>query len=457
MKLPDILYKISDALLKYNAKPIIVGGSVRDHFFDIEAKDFDIEVFSLDKFSTLESILSKFGKIKLVGKSFGVVKFIYKTQEYDFSFPRREKKIASGHRGFDVSVDGSMSYAEASIRRDFTINSIGYDIQSKEFLDPNGGMEDLKNRTLRHINSITFIEDPLRVYRAVQFCARFELKMHPDTKKLCKEMVEENMLEELPKERVFEEIKKLLLKAKKPSIGFSLMKELGILRYFPQLKALIGVEQEKKYHPEGDVWIHTLLSLDAMAGLRVGDQKRDIVYMLAVLCHDFGKPMTTKKIDGRVRALGHEEAGVEPTMEFLSSLSNEQKLIESILPLVRYHLAPSNLFRQKASPKAIRRLATKVNIEDLVIVAKADFLGRETQEARSKVYKAGEWLIENSQKLGVKNSALIPLIQGRDLIKLGLKPSAEFKKILDTIYEKQINGDLNTYDEAISFIKNNLL
>jgi tRNA nucleotidyltransferase (CCA-adding enzyme) len=265
------------------------------------------------------------------------------------------------------------------------------------------------------------------------------------------------MLEELPKERVFEEIKKLLLKAKKPSIGFSLMKELGILRYFPQLKALIGVEQEKKYHPEGDVWIHTLLSLDAMAGLRVGDQKRDIVYMLAVLCHDFGKPMTTKKIDGRVRALGHEEAGVEPTMEFLSSLSNEQKLIESILPLVRYHLAPSNLFRQKASPKAIRRLATKVNIEDLVIVAKADFLGRETQEARSKVYKAGEWLIENSQKLGVKNSALIPLIQGRDLIKLGLKPSAEFKKILDTIYEKQINGDLNTYDEAISFIKNNLL
>lgn len=476
MKLPEILKTISKRLQEHKAKAIVVGGSVRDHFLKLPSKDYDIEVYGLESLEELEKILSEFGSVNLVGKSFGVLKFVHNKEEYDFSFPRTEAKVAQGHKGFEVQTDGKMDFKTASKRRDFTINAMGYDIEEKAFLDPFFTQEDLNQQILRHIDDDSFVEDPLRVYRAVQFCARFEFDLAEETKDLCKQMVDKGLLEELPKERVYTEIKKLLLKAKKPSLGFELMRELGILQYFPELEAIIAVPQDATWHPEGDVWIHTLMCVDAMAKLcRSGcavtqggnalgvphpdNSKQKLKFMFAILCHDFGKASTTAfdEEKGRIRAIGHEAAGVEPTKNFMYRLTDEHDFIESILPLVEYHLMPSQFYKNAAKSKAIRRLATKVNIEELVIVAKADFLGRTSPEALTGVYEAGEWLLEKAKGLKVQNKPLDNLLQGRDLIALGLKPSPEFTRILDEVYELQLEGSIYSKEEALAYVSSSHL
>jgi len=458
MQLPKIIYTISKKLKEKNAKAIVVGGSVRDHFLKLHIKDYDIEVYGLKSIECLESILSEYGSVNLVGKSFGVLKFSYDGEDYDFSFPRTEQKIGVGHRGFDIAIDGKMSFNEASKRRDFTINAMGYDIENRLFLDPYDGQEDIEYGILRHIDDSTFIEDPLRVYRAVQFCARFEYGLAEDTFELCRSMVANGMLEELPKERIYTEFKKLLLKSSKPSIGFELMRELDMLQYYPELNAIIDVPQSPKWHPEGDVWIHTMMALDAMVNLLKDDKKENLRYMFAILSHDFGKATTTTiEKDGRIRSIGHEKAGVEPAKRFLYKLTNEHDFIASILPLVEHHLKPSQFYQGKARNRAFRKLATHVNIEELVVVARADFLGRTTTESLSGDYKAGDWMLERASSLNVSEKPLKALVQGRDLVALGLKPSPNFKEILKLVYILQLEGDISKKEEALEYIKTNYL
>jgi len=491
MNLPPILQTITKALHKKGARALLVGGAVRDMVMGQEVKDYDVEVYGLEILEELEQILSAFGSVNQVGKSFGIVKLRVGEEEYDFSFPRKEQKSGKGHRGFTVTVNGALSFKEAAKRRDFTINAIGYDIMSGEILDPFGGLQDIQYGVLRHIEDETFVEDPLRVYRAVQFAARFGFAVAQETAKLCKEMVTDGMLEELPKERVYEEWKKLLLKAPKPSVGFELMREWGITkRYFPELHALVGVPQDPKWHPEGDVWVHTMMSIDAMQRLirdesafsvqrsMLSEEKQKLKLLFAVLCHDFGKPLTTTiefkngetirwsptqrsalnaQRFARIRAIGHEKAGIKPTQTFMYRLTNEHDFIESILPFVEYHLKPSQFYAQGAKAGAIRRLATKVNIAELVLVAKADFLGRTTKEAKQGVYPAGEWLLERAEALNVKEKPLVPMLQGRDLISIGLKPSPKFKEILEKVYHLQLEGALESREEALAYVAEHLV
>ena len=454
MKIPKIIEQISKELKVKNAKAIVVGGSVRDHFLNLSIKDYDVEVYGLETLEELEKILAQYGSVNLVGKSFGVLKFTYDGEEYDFSFPRTEEKVAAGHQGFEVSCDGSLSYKNAALRRDFTINALGYDVAKKEFLDPYGAKVDMEKKLLRHISSKTFIEDPLRVYRAVQFCARFEYVLDENSFELCKSMVEQGMLDELARERIYIEFQKLLLKSKKPSIGFELMRELGIIeKYYPELHALIDVPQSPVWHPEGDVWIHTMMCIDKMVTLRCGDEKQDLKMMFAILCHDLGKATHTQVTPEKISAIGHELAGLEPTKSFMYRLTDEHDFIASLLPLVEHHLAPSLYFRGKAKKSTIRRLATKVNIEELVTVARADFLGRTTEASLKGIYEAGDWLLAKAEELDVYNKPLVSLIQGRDLIALGLEPSKEFKVLIDQVYEKQLEGELKSKEEAIAFVK----
>ncbi len=460
MKIPHILKTISKTLQAKNAKAIIVGGCVRDHFLELPIKDYDVEVYGLEKMEELEEVLTLYGSVNLVGKSFGVLKFNYEGEEYDFSFPRTESKVGVGHRGFDVEVDGTLSYKKAAMRRDFTINALGYEIETQQFLDPFGGQDDMQAKVLRHIDDATFIEDPMRVYRAVQFCARFGYALAEETFVLCQKMVAEGMLDELAKERVYTEWQKLLLKSPKPSVGFELMRELGITkRYFPELHALIDIPQSPKWHPEGDVWIHTMMTLDAMQEeleirseeLEMTD-KQKLKFLFAILCHDLGKATHTSIDDeGNIRAIGHEEAGIEPTKSLLYRLTDEHDFIDALLPLVEHHLKPSQFYHGKAKAAAFRRLATKVNIEELVVVAKADFLGCTTKEAKEGIYHAGEWMLEKARGLKVESKPLVPLLQGRDLIALGLEPSPRFKEILDEVYAQQLEGKLETRDEALNF------
>ena len=455
MKINSELKQISTDLYGIGADAIIVGGSVRDHFLNKDSKDLDIEVYGLETFDPLTNILSKYGKVDMVGKSFGVIKLTTVENDYDFSFPRTESKVNGGHKGFEIISDGFISYETAFKRRDFTINAIGYDIEDKVFIDTFNGIEDIENKVLRHVDEKTFIEDPLRVYRAVQFVARFGLSIDEKTFDLCKLMVESNMLSELPKERVFEEMKKLLLKSTNPSLGFELMKSLGIIeKYFPEINAIVDVPQHPVYHPEGCVWTHTMMVIDKLATFEYKDDKQKLKIMFAGLCHDFGKATHTKVVDGQIQAHGHEEASREPTITFLKKLTNEKELIDEVVSLVTTHMYTRQLFRmKKVGDKGIRKLSTKVNIEDLVLMSRGDYLGRTTEDAMKGLFEAGDWLLERASCLNVVDEQLKPLFMGRDLIAMGFKPSPTFKVILDEIYELQINGVVTTKQECIDYVK----
>jgi len=454
MKIPEIIKKISKRVQLNGAKAIIVGGSVRDHFLGLPIKDYDIEVYGLPSLEALSKILEVYGSVNFVGKSFGVLKFVHEGVTYDFSFPRTEQKVGIGHRGFEVTCDGGISFELAARRRDFTINAMGYDIESKVFLDPYGGREDIRQQRLRHIDADRFVEDPLRVYRAVQFVARFGYLLDEETHRLCRWMVDEGMLESLPKERIYEEFKKLLLRAPRPSVGFELMRSLGILQYYPELKNLIGVPQSKKWHPEGDVWIHTMMAVDEMVKLQTGEEKQDLKMMLAILCHDLGKATHTQIRPDRISAIGHAKAGVPLSRRFLGRFTEDQGLTQGILPLVEHHLAPTTYYRTGANDSTIRKLATKVNIQELVTVARADFLGRTTKMAQQGIYEAGDWLLKKAEELGVLTRPLRPFIQGRDLIALGLRPSKAFREILEELYRAQLHGEVCTKQEALARLKN---
>ncbi len=454
--LPSALDAIIADLIQKEYRPVVVGGYVRDALLNIPSKDIDIEVFGIESLSALERVLSPFGKVHSVGKSFGVVKLQLSDIEVDFSLPRQEEKVTQGHKGFCVTLDGALSFEEAAIRRDFTINAMGYDLKNRELLDPFNGQEDLKNRRLDIVNAETFVEDPLRLYRAIQFAARFALEVTPKLRDLACEMVAKKMLDELPKERVFDELKKLLLKSRKPSVGFDLMEQFGMLDCFLELKALQGVPQDPLYHPEGDVWVHTLMVLDEVTKLHGEDEKQNLRLSLAALCHDLGKADTTETIDGRIRAIGHEMNGLALTARFFERLSDEKALLESLLPLVKHHLKPIQFYEQGAKPAAIRRLANQVNIEELIMLAKADFLGRTTKEALSGDFAAGEWLQQRAKELNVLNAPVAPLLQGRDLLHAGLTPSKEFKTILQKAYEAQMEGEITSHSEAVLWLNKEL-
>lgn len=443
--LPSILEEILNDLQKIGATPILVGGSVRDHFLNIPVKDYDVEIFGIDCFETIEKCLQKYGSVKLVGKSFGVLTLSVDEYDFDFALPRTEKKVGNSHQDFEITTNAKLSFKEAALRRDFTINAIGYDFSQKEFLDPFDGINDLKNKTIKHINDKTFIEDSLRVYRAVGFASRFNFKLEEKTKELCKQIVLSNELEYLPKERIYEEFKKLFLKSSKPSIAFELMRELGILKYFPELEVLINCIQDKEYHPEGDVWIHTMMCIDEMARIlkeeNIENEYRKLYLFYAILCHDLGKPFCTQEINGKITSHKHESLGIEPTISFLSKLTNEKKFIEIVCSLVKNHLTPFQLYLAESSLKAIKRLSLKVNIEDLCLVCLADCLGRTILD-KEKCPKATSWLLEKAKELNIENKAIEPLIQGRDLIALGFKPSKKFKEILEFAFDLQLDDNL---------------
>ena len=444
-KIPSILEDILKELQKIGATPILVGGSVRDYFLNIPIKDYDIEIFGINSLEIIQNCLEKFGSVKLVGKSFGVLTLRVNEYDFDFALPRTETKIGLSHQDFEVITNASLSFKEAAIRRDFTINAIGYDFFKEEFIDPFDGIEDLRTKTIKHINDKTFIEDSLRVYRAVAFASRFNFKIEEKTKELCKQIVLKNELKYLPKERVYEEFKKLFLKSSKPSIGFELMREIGILKYFSELQALINCIQEPEYHPEGDVWVHTMMALDEMARIlkeeNIENDYKELYLFYSILCHDFGKPFCTEEINGKITSHKHESLGIEPTISFLSKITNEKKFIEIVCSLVKNHLAPFQLYKTESSLKAVKRLSLKVNIEDLCLVCLADCLGRTIQD-KEKCPKATSWLLTKAKELDIHNEPIKPIIQGRDLIKLGFKPSNKFKEILEFAFDLQLDEHL---------------
>ena len=428
-------------------RALLVGGSVRDALLGGHPKDFDVEVYGLS-FERLQAVLAEHFQLDLVGQSFGVIKLHH--VDVDVALPRRETKLGEGHRAFEIEYDPNLPLDEAAARRDFTINAIYRDPLTDEILDPTNGRKDLELRILRHV-SPHFVEDPLRVLRGMQFVARFNLFAVPETIEICRGMTPEN----LPRERLFEEWAKLLTKGIKPSQGLEFLCAVGWVRYYPELQRLIGCKQEPKWHPEGDVWNHTLCTLDAFAAQRPanGDTQEDLIVGLAVLCHDLGKPATTRfdPIKKRIRSLGHDEAGVAPTLSFLKRLTNEERLLKDVPPLVRLHMRPFAMWKSNCGASAIRRLAANVGrIDRLLRVAAADDAGRPPFPSDPTPLK---WLAAEAEKLRVADAAPHPLIQGRDLIALGLTPSPTFSKLIHACYEAQLDGVFTEHEGAMDYLK----
>jgi tRNA nucleotidyltransferase (CCA-adding enzyme) len=429
-------------------RALIVGGWVRDQLMGRASKDIDIEVYGLDG-GTLKTLLARFGTVNTVGESFTV----YKVAGLDVSLPRRESKTGRGHKGFTVEGDPALSPADAARRRDFTINSIAWDPLTDEYLDPFEGRRDLARRVLRAVDPRTFADDSLRVLRAVQFAARFEFALDPGTIALCRRIP----LDDLPAERIWGEIEKLLLRAPRPSIGFAVALDLSVIeRLFPELDALVGCPQEPEWHPEGDVWVHTLLVIDG-ARLRIDDLEypQQVAVMLGAVCHDLGKPPTTAVIDGRIRSLDHEEQGVPPARAFLDRLNIQSMLgydvRHQVLGIVANHLKPG-MFAQAQPPVgdgAYRRLAQKVDLELLARVAKADCEGR----GGGFDCSAMDAFLERARALGVEHAAPAPLVKGRHLLELGVRPGPAVGEVLKQVYERQLDGTVADFDGAMTLAR----
>jgi tRNA nucleotidyltransferase (CCA-adding enzyme) len=453
LDLPPGLVRLLAALRGEGGRPYVVGGAVRDAMREVPVKDYDVEVFGLPQ-DRLGPLLARHGRVDAVGQAFRVYKLSGVegvSGSLDVSVPRRDSKVGPGHRGIAVVGDPDLPVEEAARRRDFTINAMLFEPATGEVIDPWGGERDLHARVLRAVDPRTFVEDPLRALRAVQFAARFELAVDPATATLCASMP----LAELPADRVFGEIQKLLLQARRPSIGLGLTKDWGLLPALaPELVPLASTAQDPGWHPEGDVWTHTLQVVDVAAGLRDeldGDRPRQLAVMLGALCHDLGKPTTTRFENGRIRSLGHEEAGLPPTRALLDRW-NVHTLLgydvrEQVFGLVAHHLKPGQLYdeRDHVGDGAIRRLARKCEPDLLYRVAKADCLGRRPGHFEPV---AMDWFLERVRELDVAVHPPEPILKGRDLVALGVPPGPEVGRVLKAVYERQLDGAVTTLDEA---------
>lgn len=435
------------AVKSAGGRSIVVGGSVRDGLLGHTAKDIDLEVYQIPPSKLLE-VISSHCRVDHVGVAFGVLKL--HGIPLDISIPRRESKAGLGHKGFEILSDPFLTFEEAASRRDFTVNAMGLDTDSHELIDPFRGEADLRARILRH-TSEKFREDPLRVLRGMQLAARFDLSAAPETIGLCRQMEPEG----LARERVFDEWKKLLLQGNLVSRGLKFLADCGWIKYYPELARMIGCRQDPRWHPEGDVWTHTLHCMDAFARTRVGDLDEDLVTGFAVLLHDVGKPLTTIESGGRIRSPGHDEAGAAPARSFLERLTNQASLIEEVIPLVVEHMRPQDLFDSGASPAAIRRLAVRVGrIDRLLRVARADRMGR--PPISDEAFPAAEWLMRRAQEEDIGKRAPKPLMLGRHLIRLGLEPGPRFKQLLDECYDAQLEGEFANECEGIAWLTKRL-
>ncbi len=435
------IHSFAETIALNKGRAYIVGGTVRDEILGIESKDLDIEVHGIPAKPLRKIIESHFPNIEDIGEAFGVLHTVVEGVEVDVSLPRKDSNTGPGHKGFDVNVDPFMSPEDALRRRDFTINAMLKDILSDEIIDPFGGREDLSKRILRPVDAKTFGEDPLRVLRAVQLVARLELIVPDDVLELLRSISPQ--LSELSADRHRTEWRKLFIKAKRPSLGLHLAKEIGAFDGLPIVQAMEETEQEPEWHPEGNVWIHTRMVCDVAAMLCDRDDLSEterLVVMLGAFCHDLGKPETTQVLDGRVRSLKHSHAGMKHAEDVLKFFGFSG-LYDIVAPLVHHHLEPYQLYHQKDTASApgdgaIRSLARRLHpatIDQLLLVSEADMNGRgQLKDGKMKLQKSDslEWLSDRAHELELRDRRPDDVIRGRDLMALGMKPGPHFGLIV---------------------------
>ena len=412
--------RIAEAVAAAGGRAYYVGGFVRDRIMGRECKDIDIEVYGITP-AELRGLLSELGEVYDRGAAFGVLGLLH--SDIDIAMPRTESRTGSRHRDFDVSVDPFLEPARACLRRDFSINAMLMDVLSGEILDFYGGREDLKAGVIRCVNAQTFIEDALRVFRAAQFAARFGAEIEEETLALCKEMD----VSTLSCERVLAETEKALLKAEKPSMYFRTLREMNHLKeFYPEIEGMIGVAQNPQFHPEGDVFEHTMLVLDAAADLR-DRSEWPLGFMVSALIHDVGKCVATQvQPNGRITAYGHEVLGLDMAKQQMKRLTGNEKLIRYVLNMTRLHMRPNMLAGSNSKKKKTRALFDEsLSPNDLILLSRADATGMLSAPYDER-YES--WLRE--RLADYRACVARPMVTGDDLVAAGLKPGAAFAALL---------------------------
>ncbi len=451
---------------------VIVGGYVRDLLLGATPKDADVEVYGVHPDLLHKLVQELFGQVEIVGQAFGVLKvFLSDGYELDVAVPRRESVAGKGHKGFKIDSDPSLSFREAAKRRDFTINALALDPLSGVIHDPFDGLKDLEHKALRIVDETTFQEDPLRVLRGVQLSARLRFPLEQKTFDLMFAMVGRGDLELLSQERITDEWKKLLVKSERPSLGMFLLRNLGIIeKYFPEIHVLKDTPQEPAWHPEGNVWIHTLMVMDQAAKLARQPERNlseadRLTVLLGALCHDLGKATTTGEIQGRIRSHGHEEAGEAPTRQFFQKFNFGNDLEDQAVRITKDHLKTTRYWMmlekgevtEEQYANILRRLLRRldsVSVEIYLAVTEADKRGRGLPNAQTEPYTEGEVFRSTLKKFDLLTQAKTPLLKGGELIeKFSLTPGPQVGELLKAVENARDEGEVKTHDEALSLVE----
>lgn len=424
---------IVQKIVENKGRALLVGGAVRDLYLGVPVKDLDIEVYGIS-LSQLEHILRNFGVVSAVGKSFGVLRLHH--LDIDWSLPRAD---SSGRRP-QVVVDEHMSFEQAFKRRDLTMNAMGIDLTTYELIDPYHGLRDVRDKKLRATDLRLFVEDPLRFYRVMQFIGRFEMTPDVELNHLCSAMD----LSGVSLERIEGEFEKLLLKSRRPSLGLRWMKSIGRLaELLPELAATVGVPQDARWHPEGDVFEHSMQALDAAAMLDYDNKEQKIMVMMAALCHDCGKATTTQIGHEGITCYGHDVEGEKLCLSFLKRITRKNTMLETVPKLVRYHMQPVHFVRGNAKPSAYKRLARKLaphaTLTMLALLALADARGCNSQghEPLTIQDQEIEAFVRAAHDAQVEHRPEEPVLKGRDL--LGhVEPGPRMGALLQEAYEIQL-------------------
>jgi tRNA nucleotidyltransferase (CCA-adding enzyme) len=431
-------------LIGAGATPYFVGGCVRDAVLGNEFTDFDIEIFSIP-FDGVERALGGEFAVEKTGKAFCVLKL--RDFPIDVSVPRSEVKLGDKHTNFHVNVIGKCDVKTAASRRDFTINSLYFDVKNEKLVDEFGGIGDLRSRILRHVGE-KFSEDQLRVLRGMQFAGRFCLRADEETIEMCKNL----SIDGLSKERIFSEWEKLILQGTAPSFGLRFIRECGWLKFFPQIYAMDACMQDPKAHPEGSVFDHTCMCLDVFAKTRTGNRSEDRIIGFAALCHDMGKPLVTTRDDRGIHHYGHAEAGVVPASEFLRSINAPNDLISAVIPLVLFHMSTRSLVGGGDLDSGVLHLANSVGRMDrLLRLCRIDLFGRGGQAKYD--WDIETLLTDTAQRLGVLSDKPVPIIRGRHLEQFGLSPSEKFSKVLGICFSAQLDRKFTDFESGMAYLQ----
>ncbi|HSE88334.1 MAG TPA: CCA tRNA nucleotidyltransferase [Candidatus Binatia bacterium] len=410
----------------------LAGGCVRDTLLGKTPQDYDITTNAKP-----DDIVKIFPKTVPVGAQFGVILVMLEGQPFEVASFRHDGPYLDGRRPTHVRY-GSLQ--EDIFRRDFTINGMVYDPIADHLIDLVGGRKDLESKLVRAIGRprSRFEEDRLRMVRAVRFAASLDFTVESETFAAIRDLAP--TIKQISWERIGEEITRILTEGGAKT-GFELLDRTGLLKVLlPEIDAMKGVEQSPDYHPEGDVFTHTMLTLS-----HLNSPTETLAY--GCLLHDVGKPVCIRRDEGRITFYGHTEKGAEMAEEVLKRLKRSRGTRERVAYLVRSHLRHMQAPQMRLS--TLKRFLGEDGIDELLELTRIDALSANGDLQYYRFCK---------QKLAELKEEEIhpePLLRGRDLIAMGFSPGPHFQIILKQIEEKQLGGELSNRDEAMDWVNKN--